>query len=372
MRILLKSIFILGTVILVSSSCKKEKDFSDIVPKIDTTKLYKIPTTYNFSNVNISGQLFRINMVNEITDYIESAEDDSVILDSQKMLEMYINVNSRFSSSTLNNCGKQIKNKVYFQEQSILEQYLNDSYFASLRTVSASNGQPGVITSNDGTKKYLVDSNGFDIAENFGKGCLGALAYYQICEIYLSPDKIGNGVDNSNVVPGEGTAMEHHWDEAFGYLGVTIDFPTNTSTLYLIGEYVNGRNTLLNCSKTIMDAFIKGRAAISNKDYETRDQQVVIIKSEIEKVMAATAISYLNKAKSFISDNAIRSHTATEAVGFIKALKYNSSKRITDEQLSNLLSLIGPNLYTVSSDNLTAARDLLSSIYNLETIKALL
>ena len=360
-------ILIISSAIL--SSCKKDKDFSDVVPKFDTTKIYDIPTTYNFSNVDLSGQNYRLLMLDEMVANMKTGNTTGTLVDVIVLKNMYANINSPFANSTLNTSGKKIKDKVFSLDQLLFEAYMDSLALASQSTSYASNGVAGVAISNDGLSKYLVDENGIEYTQYVEKGVMGAMIYYQICEVYLSADKIGNTVDNSNVISGQGTNMEHHWDEAFGYYGAPIDYPTNLNGLKYIAKYANSRNALLNCNKTIMDAFLKGRASISNKDYATRDAQVTIIKSELEKVFAATAISYINKAKSYITDDAIRNHNLSEGKMFAQALKYNSSKKISNAQLQQVIDLFGDNFYTTSIDNLNSARDILSPVYGFDNIK---
>jgi len=59
---------------------------------------------------------------------------------------------------------------------------------------------------------------------------MGACLYYQATSVYMGASKMD--VDNETIVPGEGTAMQHHWDEAFGYFSVPKDFPLNKSGLF--------------------------------------------------------------------------------------------------------------------------------------------
>src|SRR5690606_10381735 len=103
--------------------------------------------------------------------------------------------------------------------------------------------------------------------------------------------------DNDNFVTGKNyTEMQHHWDEAYGYFTSAIDYPANGTDRFW-GKYTYAREGVLGSATTISEAFRKGRAAIDNKDYDTRDAQIAIIRNEMEKVCAGTAISYLNKAK---------------------------------------------------------------------------
>jgi hypothetical protein len=175
--------------------------------------------------------------------------------------------------------------------------------------------------------------------------------------------------DNSTVTPGQGTAMEHHWDEAFGYFGAPTSFPTSTVGVRYWAKYCNDRNALLSTNATIINAFAKGRAAISNKDYTTRDAQITLVRDTWEKVIAATIISYVNATKLNITDDAVRNHNLSEIKGFIMNLKCNPTKKITSAQIAQLETALGTNFYTITLANLDQIKNDLSSIYGLDSVK---
>ena len=153
------------------------------------------------------------------------------------------------------------------------------------------------------------------------------------------------------------TDMEHHFDEAFGYFGVPIDFPTNTDNVVFWGDYCNDRNVVLtDINKTIMDGFLKGRAAISGKDLIARDEAIETVRNGWELVIATTALHYLNSGLNNLTDDALRGHALSEAIGFIYSLQFSPTKSITNSQIEELLTLIGgtsdilnSDLYNVSS-----------------------
>ena len=165
----------------------------------------------------------------------------------------------------------------------------------------------------------------------------------------------------------KGTAKEHHFDEAFGYFGVPIDFPTNTDGIRFWGKYCNGRDELAG-TNAIMDAFLRGRAAISAKDKEGQDKAVADIKELWEKAAAATAIHYLNDGIEKFSDDADRLHVLSEAEAFTKALGYNADGALASEY-NAVLTALGSNYWDVTVDDITAARDLLASKAGLESVK---
>ena len=348
------STLILGLLIFLSG-CKECND----------PICFEVPATYTFTNVSYSGQTDRLNMLEEMTTYMKTGNTSGTVLDAQALKDMYANENNPFSFTST----KQLKSKTFSLDTDLFEGYMDAIATASESTVAGSNGVAGVVESNDGSKKYLFDENGIEYTQLIEKGLMGAVFYYQATAVYLGEDRIGAAVDNENITEGEGTDMEHHWDEAFGYLGVPTDFPTNTDGIRFYGKYSNGRDALLNCNNTLMDAFILGRAAISNKDMDIKDQQIPIVRDTWEEVVAGTAIHYLNGGNANLADDALRNHELSEAIAFTSALKYNPTKRITDAQIQEVLNLIGTNLYEVTSADLVAARDLLSGIYGFDSVK---
>jgi hypothetical protein len=280
---------------------------------------------------------------------------------------MYANTASQFTNTALNTSGKDIKSKVFLVDQTVFETYMDNLSAASQSTASAgSNGVAGVV-SNAAGKKYLCDANGVEWTQVIEKGLMGSLMYYQTTEVYLGTAKMS--ADNSTVTPGQGTAMEHHWDEAFGYFGAPTSFPTSTVGVRYWAKYCNDRNALLSTNATIINAFAKGRAAISNKDYTTRDAQITLVRDTWEKVIAATIISYVNATKLNITDDAVRNHNLSEIKGFIMNLKCNPTKKITSAQIAQLETALGTNFYTITLANLDQIKNDLSSIYGLDSVK---
>ena len=378
-RYLLLPVLILA---VTFTSCKKEEGCMDPKSlnynpdaKVDDGSCeygYEVPTTYNFENVDYSGQTQRLGMLTEMVNYMKTANTVGVALNAQKLKDMYANQNAPFTDPELNAAtSKQIKNKVFDLDQMLFEEYIDKLVAASQSTTAGSDGVAGVVTSNDGTKKYLMDANGFEYAQIIEKGLMGALIYYQATAVYLSDEKIGPSVDNTNVVAGKGTTMEHHWDEAFGYFGVPKDFPTTAATAYW-GKYTMARDQHLQSNTKLMNAFLKGRAAITNKDMAAKVNARTAVRTEWEKVVAATAISYMNKAKADFADDALRNHALSEGMAFIMALKYNPDKKISNQQIDAILNHIGINFYNVTVAGIDAARNELSSIYGMDALKNVL
>ena len=358
----LLQIFILITILSVAACTEDEP----------TT--YDIPTTYNFENVNYSGQTQRLAMLQEMKNYMESANTVGNPISADRLKAMFANDAANAGFVQTYDASKQLKDKTFESQRTMFEGLFEDFEAASQSLINGSNGQAGVVVSLDGLKAYLMNGNGLEYTQIIEKGLMGACFYYQATAVYFGSDKMN--VDNTTVTAGEGTAMEHHWDEAFGYLAVPIDFPTNTDGLAFWGKYCNDRNAILGTNKAIMDNFLKGRAAISNNDLTARDEAILEIQKNWELVSVGTAIHYLNAALANFNDNALRNHALSEAAAFIYALQFNPNKKVTNANVTDLLIQIGGdanfanmNFYTTTEANLQAAKDQLATYYNLEDKK---
>lgn len=347
--------------LLFFTSCKDDD------PVIDEPG-FTIPTTYNFDNVSYSGQTQRIGMLAELKAYMKSANTAGTTLDAAKLAAMFSNDQANAGWTGTYEDSKQMRGKTFEPVQSTFDDLLDDIAAASQSTVAGANGTAGVVVSNDGAKQYLLDENGVELGQVIEKSLMGALLYYQAVGIYFEPGKIDQ--DNETVTEGKGTAMEHAFDEAFGYFGVPIDFPTNTDNIVFWGNYSNGRDALINSNKTIMDAFLKGRAAISAKDLVARDEAIKTARDNWELVVATTGIHYINSGLENMNDDARRAHALSEAIGFIYSLQFNPTKTITNAQVEELLMLVGGssdirtcNLYEVTETNLNSAKDKLAEWY---------
>ncbi|MDX1684526.1 MAG: DUF4856 domain-containing protein [Saprospiraceae bacterium] len=347
-------------VVISLASCNKDEDVS-----------YEVPQFYDFENVSYTGQQERLAMLLEMKNYMKTSQTKGVSLNADRLKAMYANeTGANFSQ----NYNKQLENKTFESVQKDFRSLMDELAEASKSVLDGSDGVSGVIESKDGIKAYLVGEDGLDHAQVIEKGLMGACFYYQATSVYMGDDRMN--VDNDVVEPGRGTAMEHHWDEAFGYFGVPLDFPSNLSGLFFWGDYSNKRNDLLNSNEQLMDALIKGRAAITNNDLETRDEAITEARENWELVAVGSALHYINAGIEKFDDMAIRSHALSEAIGFVYSLQFNLNKKMSNTEIQNVLSLIAGsadfetmNLYDTSIENLDLAKDALASAYGLESIK---
>lgn len=364
MRKLLFSAAILSATFL--TSCEEETTKQ----QVNTNTL---PDTYNFENVDHSGQDQRLDMLAEITAYLKSSNEGSAV-DNDVVLDMLTNDNYIWNKSELNSSTKQIADKVEPGAGVGIENWIEMLSRISGNINPGSNGTAGIVTSNSGTNQYLLSELGVEYAQLIEKGLMGALAYYQATAVYLSASMMD--VENETVIDGKGTTMQHHWDEAFGYWGVPTDFGSadftydNTASYHRFwAKYTNAVNPILNCNSKLMKAFIKGRDAINNKDYDTRDEAIGEIRANWELVVAGMAIHYLNGAKADLVDDALRCHQLSKAAGFIWCLKFNPEAKLTDNEVNHILFDPLGKFYEVSVHDLNYAIDMLASSYNLQDVK---
>ena len=348
---------------LLFSACKPEK--------IDD---YTVPATYNFENVSYSGQTQRLNMLGELEIYMDQSGTVGTALDADKLKAMYSNDSANAGWQGTYEDSKQLKSKTFEAEQAVFDDLLERLAKASQSAVAGSEGVAGVVESKSGEKAYLLDENGLDLVQMIEKGLMGACFYYQATTVYFGSGKMD--VDNETVTEGKGTEMEHHWDEAFGYLGVPIDFPANTDGIRYWGKYANSRDGVLGSNQELMDALLKGRAAISNDDLEARDEAIAEARDAWEMVSVGTALHYINAGIENFDDIAIRAHALSEAAGFIYSLKFNETKRITNSEIDELNTLVGGaadfasmNLYNADTAKLQQAKDKLAQYYGVEDKK---
>ncbi|MGD1845205.1 MAG: DUF4856 domain-containing protein [Salibacteraceae bacterium] len=350
-----------AALVLTLGACGNDDDGDDD-PAPDNS--YTVPETYNFENVKYTGQTERLDMLAEMTTYMKTGNTQGTTLDAQILKDMFANVNGQFSTTY----SKNLESKTFAPVVAMFQVVMDVFATAWLSATPGSDGTAGVVTSIDGAKSYLLNEDGVEYTQLIEKGLMGATFYYQATAVYLSDDRIGDAVDNTTVVPGEGTDMEHHWDEAFGYFGVEKDFPTNTDVRFW-GNYCNGRDGVLGTNSRLMDALLKGRAAISNNDKDAKLEARTEVSKVWEEVVAGTAIHYINGGLEDFNDDALRCHQLSEAWAFILSLKYNSNGTLSASQVDALLAQLGADFYDITVADLNALKDSMAATFGLESVK---
>lgn len=357
--------------------------FSCVEDDAPRNEVINAPSTYVFerdgaSTVDYQGQTDRLNMLSEMKSYLVTG-DKGQALSLQKLLDIYANANSPFSSQDLNQATtKQLENKTNAAQidlfKGLMAKAAEVSQDVSANNTSAAEGIAGRVERGTTGNYVNVNEKGWEFTQLIEKGLLGAVFYDQIFNSYLTDAKIGDAVDNENLVEGKNyTTMEHHWDEAFGYWGVPTDFPKGDPVLTpeykrFWANYTDGRDGLLNVNQPLMDAYILGRAAIVANDHTVKKDQVKVIIDLHELVSAATAVHYINDAMDYLSsdDQGNLFHSMSEAYAFISALQYSPSKKITQSNIIEILTSdfgTDGDFWKVSNESLQNAKDKLTTAY---------
>lgn len=331
-----------GAVFTSCSSDDKDKineilSFTKTIEDIDVTGL-TVPTNYEFTRnsettVDFSGQTTRLNQVVEIGAMLTQVNP----IPTQADFTNRFNQATEFTDASLNGT-KNVRSKVaasvglfasnQTDADAIKAEF--DGYISNQLTVLASEEEAaqGVAGLYDG-KRYF-NAKGLEYNQAFYKGLIGALTIDQIVNHYFNRlDDNFDGTDSYQTANNAGTladgknytTMEHHFDEAYGYVYGAGDADK------LLGHYleeITGQAYFADTPRIVKNAFIIGRAAVVAKQYEARDAAVEILRYQISKIPAARGVYYLQKAKASIDSDDSRAafHALSEAYGFIYSLQF--------------------------------------------------
>lgn len=368
---------------LTLSSCSKKKGCTDpdsinYNPEAtiddgscEYANTYDVPTTYNFDNVSYAGQTVRLLLLEDLTEKIEEAENGTTVTEAE-LLAIYENTNNLHNDIA---SGKKLSDKCEASADTLVR-----DWFKEIETLSSQ------------AKGYTTD-DGLNLAELVEKTIMGGVFYYRAVNDYL--DGISDD-DNNTVTAGEGTDMEHHFDEAFGYFGAARDYNSHTDTeIKESGEFdANSDNTIdptsekcffyaftaakrdlatavlsttsqTDYTKTIFDACLQARAAISNKDYETRDAAIVTLKKNWDNIIAATAVHYAREVDETIgtSDTTELYKVWSELKGYTTMLSYNPSMQLGETDITDIYNYIGDMPSDMDNADVDAVISIIQNAY---------
>jgi hypothetical protein len=350
----------LSLAVILFAGCKKSTN--------NPTPTYTVPTTYNFANANFADATTRLGMYTEMSNLMKTGLTTQ--LSATALKNMFANAGSPFATAAYNTSGIDIKDQGVALYQTDVPNFIDSLVSACNSGQPASRGVAGVgASSATPTSKYALTPRGVNFAQVFNKGTMGGLITYQIVTTMDAVAKLS--IDNKAVVNGE-TAMEHAWDLAFGYWGVPIDFPTNKTGVKLWGSYTTQVDSGFHANKILMDAFLKGRAAISAKDNATITAQATIILNTMERLTGAAALQEINEIKESISDNIARNSRLSECYGFVYSLKYNPKRTITDAQIDAILALFPKNFYDLTITDVNNIQEAVATQYNFVNVEDIL
>ena len=269
--------------------------------------------------------------------------------------------------------------------------------------------------------KVFVTEQGQDLQQLVDKLLRVGIAFSQGTDDYLDDDVKGKGLlaDHSALSDGENyTALEHAWDEGFGYFGAARNFGAWTHAERIdaaVDDNGDGAIDLLiektwhsanNAGKRddasvtgttygdqAYDAFFAGRQLLASATTTLTPAELDELRGHRdaavaawESVLAATVVHYLNEVvadadrigdpKYSFEDHA--KHWS-EAKGFALGFQFNPHSPMTDQQFDQLHAALGTKP-AIETDGLAAiaqysaglldARDLLQTIYGFDPADA--
>ena len=248
---------------------------------------------------------------------------------------------------------------------------------------------------------------GLNLAELIEKYLYGALAFSQASDDYLDDDLEGKGLLSDNVADDGGyTALEHAWDEGFGYLGAARDLMSYSATeiagsggrpsfqrahdsdddgvIDLHTEYHWGvtryaasrdRDGESDFAQRAFMAFVQGRALISSVDGALDEAQLDELRGyrdealqAWEGALAASAIHYLNEVLTHLNQGdeawSFEEHAThwSELKGFALSFQFNPRSALSDEDFEVLHEAIGDRPTFPSAEEADAHREALLEV----------
>ena len=394
--------FLSSLMLFVIVGCSSDDDNDD-----DGAALIDTPTEYSFesrfnsgeSSVSYSGQVVRNLLINDIKTQMGA---DAGSGNPATLVSMMANDNS--DQAILSSAGDMstVQTKYHDISTSHLNDRLTavDSYIIPGYNANATALVNGWVQESvaNGKTRLTGDNAGIRLDQITQKTLWGAVSYWQATSKYMS--KIPT--DDNSMASGDDnyTAMEHHWDESFGYFGAALDYNTGYSddvdrksgpyndsnsdgsidfkSEYNVGWAVTAakRDDCSACdvnhdfTKTIFDAYLEGRTLITNQaDLTDILVQRDIVMNTWEKVVAAVSIHYVNDVAADIASLIEAGDTTIapgsdatadyenhwgEMRGYANGLLYNDFKVITDANLDRILAVMGTAPVYPSNGNFDA------------------
>lgn len=357
-------------------------------PETNATTGTLAPAAYN-------GQVTRIEQLNQIKDILR----DPITVDLRDALQ---NGENEFFTGDIAGSSTNIYTKIdelNFDNgnTSVADAFLDlaDAMVAASQlTSTAANGTAGILDDR------FFSANGLEYAQILEKGLYGPLLWNQMAADYLRPVQAGaentNHVNDTEDYSFEGTARQHAWDEAFGYLGANPStYPNASNTSSGDGDFIANYTFDfsdeteeaygINLAQKTMDAFIIGRSVLKagegttaleeSQNEELYDAARADVILYVEAGLAAAAFHYLNDAIDDI-DPADKLHHLSEALAFMYALAWGpqGEVRISTAEVysalgelgwgaSNLSGVYDVNLWGVTDEQLEAARQALDAAF---------
>jgi hypothetical protein len=253
--------------------------------------------------------------------------------------------------------------------------------------INISNGEFSTAPNGENIVRPELTATGLDYTQLTQKFLLGALAFSQGADDYLDDTDEGKGLltDNETAVEGKKyTALEHNWDEGFGYFGAAQDYLDYTDDeiagkdgreayqgahdsdgdgrIDVVSEYNWGHSVNLakrdrghstDLTKEAYMAFYQGRKLIATAGGNLNEDQFTELQGyrdiavmTWEKAIAATVIHYINDTLSDMDSGDLynfESHAKhwSEMKGFALSFQFNPRSPVTDEVFAQVHTRFG-------------------------------
>lgn len=325
------------------------------------------------TTVDLTAGNTRIGMFKVIDTYAKTVTGTGTTpLDAALLKNMYANTNAAFTgdNSFFNTSGVSLRSVT---AQSVADPEKERKVMEEFMTTLAENSKSATAVAEDGKAgklgNYLVDERGVEWGQVVAKALIGAYQLDYIGNVLLNE---GLKVDNYALAAGKNyTALEHNWDEAYANFTNNPVYAGNASATSnggesFLGAYVWEYNK--EGYPKMHEAFLKGRAAIVNNDAATYKEQASLIRKELEKAIANSAIGYLKKTRDYATDPSRRAHAFSEGLGFIYSLRFaratGADAAFSDAILNNL-AYTTTGMWKVKNEQLEQAISTISSKFGL-------
>ncbi len=378
------------TAVTLLAACKKSEQEAPVPsdPYSDNSTSYETAFQLNgASTVDRKDGRLRLLMFKSLDSTAKLPNANNVAIVETTLSNLYSNSGSPFGNSGLNNSGLSLKDitaKSTNDPASVratMEDYFTTLADASAIAVNNFNnnalykdtakvGVAGRLYVPGSISKYLVDEKGIEYAQVISKSFIGSLQLDYICNVLLSDNSLTNA-NNTTLINGKYTALQHRWYEAYGLLTLKDRYvqdanaTTNGGESFL-GSYVWEYNK--EGYPMIPVAFLKGRkAAVDNNRTEAK-VQAQFIRRELEKAVAMSAIGYLVKYKTGTSD-AQRAHAIGEGLGFIYSTRFcnyhGADAPFSQNIMDNLIFNAANGFWSLSNAKADAAISALQAKFGL-------
>ena len=192
---------------------------------------------------------------------------------------------------------------------------------STTRNQRAEQGKAGFVGYHIGDVNLsFADEHGVVVAEKFQELVRGAAFLDQILNVHLDEavllnEQLRNDHENGKLLPGRNyTALEHHWDLAWGYYQYWQPLVENSEIPALKKSRI-----------TLYRAFSLGRQALTEYRYTDALEQMRIVRTELSKVAAANALYLLTGNRTLSNLKEEPAHALPflgQALGAIYALQF--------------------------------------------------